>query len=53
MRSSNPRAVPDSPSRATPALRRQQAGLTLLRLMLLLGVIGIVLTVAAHYLVAH
>ncbi len=36
MRSSNPRAVPGS--------RRRQAGLTLLRLMLLLGVIGIVLT---------
>jgi hypothetical protein len=53
MRSSNPRAVPGSSSRATSALRRRQAGLTLLRLMLLLGAIGIVLTIAAHYLIAH
>jgi hypothetical protein len=53
MRSSNPRAVPGLSPRATPASRRRQAGLTLLRLMLLLGVIGIALTVAAHYLVAH
>jgi hypothetical protein len=53
MRSSNSRTVPGSSSRATPALRRHQAGLTLLRLMLLLGVIGIVLTIAAHYLLAH
>ena len=53
MRSSNPRAVPGSSSRATSVPRRHQAGLTLLRLMLLLGAIGIVLTIAAHYLVAH
>lgn len=32
---------------------RQQRGMTLLRLMLLLGTIGIVLTVAARLLVKH
>ena len=53
MRSSNPRAVPGSSSRATSVPRRHQAVLTLLRLMLLLGAIGIVLTIAAHYLIAH
>ncbi|WP_158904773.1 hypothetical protein [Burkholderia sp. L27(2015)] len=53
MRSYYPRAVPGSSFRATSASRRRQAGLTLLRLMLLLGAIGIVLTIAAHYLLAH
>ncbi len=53
MRSSNPRAVTGFSPRTTSASRRHQAGLTLLRLMLLLGVIGIVLTIAAHYLLAH
>jgi type II secretory pathway pseudopilin PulG len=45
MRLSNPRVLP---TRA-----RRQAGLTLLRLMLLLATIGIVLTLAARLLLKH